>query len=228
MSAYQQSPVGEMCCVFTDIVDSTNMWEQNQEAMQVALTMHDAIIRAEMVHFGGYEVKTLGDGFMVSFCKPESALQFCLAAQKKLKATSWPREIVDYALHRPSWDRHSNYLRRGVFRVRMGIHFGVPFSCNVNRLTGRMDYYGYMVNMASRIQSEADGDEIALSDDFIVKLHRCRSGQVLSTNDLTHLIRASITCLEFSAAEFRVRSKGLRPLRGVHNPEHIFLIVLRR
>jgi class 3 adenylate cyclase len=95
-------------------------------------------------------------------------------------------------------------------------------------LTGRMDYYGYMVNMASRIQSEADGDEIALSDDFIVKLHRCRSGQVLSTNDLTHLIRASITCLEFSAAEFRVRSKGLRPLRGVHNPEHIFLIVLRR
>jgi class 3 adenylate cyclase len=109
----------------------------------------------------------------------------------------------------------------------MGIHFGVPFTCSPNQLTGRMDYYGYTVNIAARIHREAKGDEIALSDDFIVELYRSQTGQRISVNYLTHQLRASITSALFKDEEFRVRSKGLQSLKGVRSPLHIFLIVLR-
>ena len=219
-------PVGKVCCVFTDIIDSTNMWAYNQRAMQTALIIHDTIIRAELGHFSGYEVKTLGDGFLASFSTPESALQFCLSTQKKLQSMSWPKEILDYALQSAYWSGYYSYKPRGL-QVRMGIHFGVPFACSLNQLTGRMDYYGYMVNIASRIHGEAEGGEIALSDEFIGELYQGQTGQTISTSCLTHQLRAQITSVEFEEEEFRVRSKGLRPLKGVHSPQHVFLIVLR-
>ena len=219
-------PVGEVCCVFTDIIDSTNIWAYSQRAMRTALTIHDSIIRAELVNFNGYEVKTLGDGFLASFSTPESALKFCFSTQKKLQSVVWPREILDYTLQSTYWSGHTEHQPRGL-RVRMGIHFGAPFECSLNYLTGRMDYYGYAVNIAARIHGEAEADEIALSDDFITELYRRQTGKRVPANYLTHQLRARITSALFEEAEFRVRSKGLRSLKGVHNPQHIFLIVLR-
>lgn len=138
----------------------------------------------------------------------------------------WPKEILDFGLQSTYWDGYYNYKPRGL-RVRMGTHFGVPFTCSPNQLTGRMDYYGYMVNMAARIHGEAEGDEIALSDDFIAELHEEQTGMTISTSCLNHLLRAEITGLEFNNEQFRVRSKGLRTLKGVPEVQHIFLIVLR-
>lgn len=225
MSA-SSAPVGKVCCVFTDIVDSTNMWAHNQRAMQASLLIHDTIIRAELVRFNGYEVKTLGDGFLVSFSTPKSALHFCLSTQRKLQSVEWPEEILDFGLQSAYWDGFYNYKPRGL-RVRMGIHFGIPFTCSPNQLTGRMDYYGYMVNMAARIHGEAQGDEIALSDEFIAELYEQQTGMAISTSCLNHFLRAEITGLEFNNEQFRVQSKGLRHLKGVLEVQHVFLIIMR-
>lgn len=219
-------PVGKVCCAFTDIIDSTSMWAYNQRAMQISLIIHDTIIRAELVEFNGYEVKQLGDGFLVSFSTAKSALQFCLSTQRKLQSVEWPKEIRDYALESAHWSGYYDYHPKGL-RVRMGIHFGVPFMCSPNQLTGRMDYYGYMVNMAARIHGEAGPDEIALSDEFIAELYRQQTGLAISPNCLNHQLRAGITGVEFDQEHFRVKSKGLRPLKGVLDAQHVFLIVLR-
>jgi class 3 adenylate cyclase len=219
-------PLGDICCVFTDIIDSTTIWEYNQRAMQAALTIHDSILRTELFNFGGYEVKPLGDGFLATFSKPESALKFCLSTQRKLQGVKWPKEISDHNIRSAYWNGHSAYQFRGL-QVRMGIHFGAPFTCSPNQLTGRMDYYGYTINIAARIHREAKGDEIALSDDFIAELYRCRTGQKISVNYLTHRLRSSITSALFEDEKYLVRSKGLQSLKGVHSPLHIFLIVMR-
>jgi class 3 adenylate cyclase len=225
MAEPEQAPMGEICSVFTDIIDSTNLWEHNQKAMQAALKLHDSIIRTELLRFGGYEVKTLGDGFHASFSQPEAALNFCMATQRKLRTAVWPREIVEYALREGYGDGRSRSLEPRGLRVRMGIHFGRPFSCRVDQLTGRVDYHGPMINTASRIQAEAEGDEIAVSDAFIVELHRRRAGQMILIDDLTHERRVRIIHQELAMGGFRVRSKGMRILKGVSDPEHIFLIV---
>lgn len=222
-----KAPVGTVCCVFTDIIDSTQMWAYNQGAMQKALAIHDTIIRTELIHFDGYEVKTLGDGFLASFSTPKHALHFCLSTQKKIREVKWPQEISDYALQAAYWSGSDINKAHGL-RIRMGIHFGAPFACSRNKITGRMDYYGYMVNVAARIHVEAEGEEIALSDAFIGELYRHQTGKVMLTSQFTHELRARITSAEFEEGEFRVRSKGLRPLKGVKSPQHVFLIVLRR
>lgn len=228
MEPSQEAPVRDMCCVFTDIIDSTNLWDYNEQAMEQAIIMHDTIIRAELVRSNGYEVKTLGDGFLASFFDPESALQFCLAAQKTLQATQWPPEIFDYGLQSAYWAGESDLNRRRGLQVRMGIHFGIPFSCRVNQVTGRMDYYGTMVNVTSRVLGEAAGDQIAITDNFIIELHRRRTGEIITMDSLTDRTRARITESEIEAGEFEVRSKGLRALKGLYKPEHVFLILLRR
>lgn len=227
MALLHEAPVGDICCVFTDIIDSTNLWENDQSAMRTALVLHNIIIRAQLSHFGGYEVKTLGDGFFVTFAHAERALDFCLATQKLLHATRWPRAIADYVRRRDSESGVPHFLRRRGLQIRMGVHFGRPFSCRVDEMTGRMDYYGSMINLASRMQAEAGGGEIALSDDFIVELHRRRVGETVPVDRLNHLRRVRMIDLDYGLDEFYVGSKGLCSLRGLHAKEHVFLVGLR-
>jgi adenylate cyclase len=62
MHDHQTAP-NPISCIFTDIIDSTNLWEFDATAMWEALQIHDGIIRAQIVLFSGYEVKTGGDSF---------------------------------------------------------------------------------------------------------------------------------------------------------------------
>lgn len=74
--------------VFTDIVDSTVLAAQLGDiAWRELLSRHLEAVRAEIDRFGGHEVKTTGDGMLVTFDGPAQALQFaggvCRAAAKE-------------------------------------------------------------------------------------------------------------------------------------------------
>eukprot|EP00755_Sulcionema_specki_P026714 Sspe_Gene.86303::Locus_56990_Transcript_1_1_Confidence_1.000_Length_1137::g.86303::m.86303 len=58
---------GYVTMVFTDVESSTRLWEKNFEAMKESLKIHDAVMRGCIAANGGYEVKTVGDAFMVAF-----------------------------------------------------------------------------------------------------------------------------------------------------------------
>ena len=55
------------------IQGSSSLWDQYPAEMSVALDTHNEVIREELVRFGGYEVKTIGDSFMVDTQHPPSA-----------------------------------------------------------------------------------------------------------------------------------------------------------
>ena len=67
--------------MFTDIVDSTRRAaELGDERWRDLLAQHDEALRREISRFGGREVKTTGDGFLVTFDGPPSSALRCAQA----------------------------------------------------------------------------------------------------------------------------------------------------
>ncbi|KAJ3174163.1 cysteinyl-tRNA synthetase [Geranomyces variabilis] len=90
-------PIGRLALVFTDIKNSTAIWETNPVAMRAALRLHHQFMRKLLRQTGGYEVKTEGDAFMVSFQNVSNAVEWCLTVQGELLNIDWPAEILSMA-----------------------------------------------------------------------------------------------------------------------------------
>src|SRR5262249_17044630 len=129
---------GTVTLLFTDIEGSTQMAERLGDLRWLAmLREHNAIVRAEIARYGGFEVKTIGDAFMVAFGSARRALLCAIGVQQG---------ISRYGADRPE---HA-------VRVRIGLHAGEPVR------EGR-DFHGRSVVFASRIAGEASGGEILAS-----------------------------------------------------------------
>ncbi|KAH0542926.1 hypothetical protein FGG08_002695 [Glutinoglossum americanum] len=211
-----EAPMGDLSLVFTDIKNSTQLWESYPIAMRSAIRVHNAIMRRQLRIIGGYEVKTEGDAFM-----------------SQLLEAPWPSEVLQSVQGGEVQDSDGNVIFRGL-SVRMGAHWGSPV-CEPDPITGRMDYFGPMVNRASRISSVADGGQITVSSDFLAEVNRClenytevdRTSSVGSEDTfgdevLANAIRRELRSL--GSQGFGVEELGERKLKGLENPEAIFLM----
>jgi adenylate cyclase len=227
------APTGEVSLVFTDIKNSTLLWETYPIAMRSAIKMHNELMRRQLRIIGGYEVKTEGDAFMVAFRTVTSALLWCFTIQSQLLEVQWPQEILNSVNGQEVVDPDGNVIFRGL-SVRMGIHWGTPV-CEVDPVTKRMDYFGPMVNRASRISSVADGGQITVSSDFIAEIQRllethiegdrsnsAGSEEAFTEDNNSQLIRQELRSL--SSQGFEVKDLGERRLKGLENPEYIYLM----
>jgi len=79
-------PTGTITFLFSDIEGSTKKWEQQPDAMRVALASHDRLLRLAFEAVGGFVFKTIGDAFCVAFDTPHSALVGALEAQRAQRA----------------------------------------------------------------------------------------------------------------------------------------------
>lgn len=154
------APVGTVTLVFTDIEGSTALWEHVGPSFKAVLDLHNRIFRSNFAEFGGYEVKTEGDAFMVAFHDAASAVAMCIAVQQKLHDASWPAALNDPAISGFAGESACGTFR-GV-RVRMGVHTGTP-QCQPDPVSGRMDYFGRMVNRAARVGSAGHGGQLLVS-----------------------------------------------------------------
>jgi adenylate cyclase len=228
MYSSPKPPMGEISCIFTDIIDSTPLWTYNEAAMWEALKLHNDLMRKEMEKFGGYEVKSIGDAFYVVFGNSISALRFCLSAQLSLHIADWPEGVVAYHELNEFFDEGGQEITYKGITVRMGIHFGKPFAADMDPVAHRMDYYGPMINSSARVQSQAEGGEIAISDDFIMELWRCRIPDTFNpTATLTNELRKSILSKEVSLQFFDLKFLGSTALKGVAEQVYITLICSR-
>ncbi len=151
-----EAPTGTVSLVFSDIQGSTALWERLGDRFGDALALHDALMRAAIDDHRGYEVKTEGDAFMVAFASSADAVAFCMTAQQRLVDADWS----DLLLAQPECAIEPG--RRGV-RVRMGVHTGEPHA-RPDPVTGRMDYFGPMVNRAARVSGAGHGGQVLVSN----------------------------------------------------------------
>ncbi|KAI9376216.1 hypothetical protein BJX61DRAFT_445328 [Aspergillus egyptiacus] len=227
------APVGELAIVFTDIKKSTGLWETCPDAMRSAIQIHNDIFRRQLGIIGGYEVKTEGDAFMVAFPTTTSALLWCFNCQTQLLEAEWPTEILEQSQCQVHYDMENNIIFRGL-SVRMGIHWGEPV-CEKDPITNRMDYFGPMVNRASRISAVADGGQIFVSSDFMSDMQRnlevfadseraasTGSEESYAVDNLGNNIRRELQ--QLNSQGFVIKDQGERKLKGLENPEPLYLV----
>lgn len=226
---FVEAPVGELAIIFTDIKKSTSMWETCPDAMRSAIQIHNDILRRQLGIIGGYEVKTEGDAFMVAFATTTAALLWCFNCQTQLLEAEWPTEILEQPQCQIQYDMDKNLIFRGL-SVRMGVHWGEPV-CEKDPVTNRMDYFGPMVNRASRISAVADGGQVFVSSDFMsdiqrnLEIYADNEGESANGNSFDHTgtnIRRELQ--QLNSQGFVIKDQGERKLKGLENPEPLYLI----
>ncbi|CAG8619504.1 9211_t:CDS:10, partial [Funneliformis caledonium] len=233
-------PIGKLALVFTDIKNSTFLWETIPIAMRHAIKQHNTIMRRQLRNIGGYEVKTEGDAFMVSFPTVASALLWCFTVQVQLLQVDWPSEIIESEDGKVVYSKnHKDLIYKGL-SVRMGIHWGSPV-CETDIVTKRMDYFGPMVNRAARICNAADGGQICVSSDVEAEIRRLdflmdgggddsvfrknstdEDMQGIPSQPTNGILGKNL--IHLRKIGFVLRKIGEKKLKGLENPEELSLV----
>jgi class 3 adenylate cyclase/serine/threonine protein phosphatase PrpC len=236
-----EPPTGNVALVFTDVRNSTQLWERRPIAMRVAIREHNQIMRRNLRLCNGYEVKTEGDAFMVAFKNIVDALRWCLNVQIQLLEADWPQEILEapegILVYGPKSLGNDNaesdnedkvLLYRGL-SVRMGIHVGNPV-CELDPITRRMDYFGPMVNKTARVSGSADGGQLYVSSD-VEQTYQClRSGNCSGDKMPSYSAKEKAALAErFKLLQQQLDpvfvNIGERKLKGLDNPETLFSVM---
>ncbi len=140
-----QVSVGTLTVVFTDLCDSTRMYQQIGDSVAFGRVLdHFDILTNAVADEGGAVVKTIGDAVMAVFPRPLPAVRALLAAQRQLAEVA---SAYDPPL-----------------TLKIGVHSG---PCIAVTLNDRLDYFGSTVNLAARLQGHAGPDEIVVSHEVL-------------------------------------------------------------
>ncbi|WP_158541024.1 adenylate/guanylate cyclase domain-containing protein [Sporosarcina sp. BI001-red] len=135
-----QIGVGKLTILFTDLKDSTQLYERVGDAsaysdVQKHFTTLGNIIRSH----DGTIVKTIGDSIMAAFSSNIHALDAAHEIQSSVSSL--------------------NEMLNNPVTIKVGLHEGPVIAVNAN---GVLDYFGRTVNMAARVQQQSTGGDIVL------------------------------------------------------------------
>jgi class 3 adenylate cyclase len=116
--------------LFTDIEDSTALWEREAAGMQIAIARHDVVVSEAITQFGGRVYKNMGDGVCAVFAQAERSVSAALALRHALTTEVW-------ATTEP-------------LRVRIAMATGEARSLGD-------DYFGPAINLVARLLSLCPG-----------------------------------------------------------------------
>ena len=127
--------VGVQTILFTDVVGSTKFYLEAGDAAAFVEIRKQFVLAFPIVEeHDGVVVKTIGDAIMAAFRSPVDAVKAAVALQRVFTGKG------DCPL-----------------RIRITLHTGPCLAVNLN--TG-IDYFGTTVNLAAKIQSEAEAGEV--------------------------------------------------------------------
>jgi predicted ATPase/class 3 adenylate cyclase len=130
-------PVGDVTMLFTDVEGSTRLARVAGARWPDVLGEHDRLVEAAIVAAGGCIERIDGDSFFATFADARAAADAAAAAQRALRAHSWPAAV-------------------GEVRVRMGLHTGT-----LERRDGVP--FGIEIHRAARIAAASHGGQVLMS-----------------------------------------------------------------
>jgi class 3 adenylate cyclase len=158
--------IKDVTILFTDLKSSTQLYQKIGDLNAYALVReHYGILNTAILNQHGAIVKTIGDAIMANFNHPVEAVGAALEMLRGL------RQLNQSSAH-------------GGLILKIGIHRGAAIAVTLNN---RIDYFGQTVNIASRVQGNAGGDEIYLTEEIygsygvleLLQKHGCKIESVV-------------------------------------------------
>jgi class 3 adenylate cyclase len=135
--------IGNLTILFTDLKSSTEMYgELGDMAAYNLVGKHFDILVSVIRENNGSLIKTIGDAVMSVFHNRIDAVRAAVTMHMRM-------------------DAFQNKGTPSALMLKIGMHYGTVLAVNANR---QLDYFGQSVNIAARVQSQAHGGEICLSD----------------------------------------------------------------
>jgi DNA-binding NarL/FixJ family response regulator/class 3 adenylate cyclase len=111
-------PSGTVTFLFTDIENSTKLWEQHPDEMLISHARHNQIVRAAIESHNGYVFQIIGDAFCAAFDNAGDAIQAAVQCQRNLQAEKWlsPPIKVRMGIHtskaeiQPEYGSYSGFI----------------------------------------------------------------------------------------------------------------------
>ena len=142
--------VGRVALLFSDLSASTALYAREGDAAAFDLVQaHFELLRASIEGHDGAVVKTIGDAVMAAFVDERSAVRAAVAMQKAFPG---------FRAGQPASDE--------VF-LKVGVYAGPCYAVSAN---GILDYFGQTVNVAARLQGQAEAAELVLPADLAADL----------------------------------------------------------
>ncbi|CAG9583854.1 receptor-type adenylate cyclase a-like protein [Leishmania major strain Friedlin] len=169
--------------IFTDIESSTALWATAPQAMSSAVALHHKLIRQLVIKYKCYEVKTIGDSFMIACKQPFAAVQLARDIQVALHQADWGSTAIDDAyelIGKPSGGTDPGECGSRPWsglRVRAGVHYGLV-EVRFDNVTKGYDYYGNVVNTAARTESVSCGGQVICTSSVVKALTEEEQGMV--------------------------------------------------
>lgn len=148
----EQISVGSMTIVFTDLKNSTQLYQEIGDAPAFGRVLtHFDVLRTAVAAEGGAIVKTMGDAVMAVFPRPVSAVRAIARAQR------WLARPDEFTL--PGRTSAPPFTMRPL-ALKAGLNCGPCLAINQN---DRLDYFGSTVNFAARLCSLSTGTDLIFS-----------------------------------------------------------------
>lgn len=142
---------GTLSMLFTDVVGSSRLKRTNPGAETKYFAeikpRHDQLLKDEIEKAGGHVLNVIGDCFFAGFQSAKNAVLCARSIQEALEAVPIQTPL-------------------GPLRVRIGLHSGEPTL--YRNPIGRIDLCGSDVDLAARLQTLADGDQVFLSEQIAI------------------------------------------------------------
>ncbi len=141
-----QLGITHLALLFTDLRGSTQLYRMIGDAPAFERVLeHFDVLRASVEAQQGALIKTIGDAIMAAFVDPALGVTAGLEILRGMTRLNQSRP--DYPL-----------------RLKLGLHTGPAIAVTLN---DRLDYFGTTVNIASRLEGQAQGDDLVVSAEIM-------------------------------------------------------------
>lgn len=136
--------ISNLTVLFTDLKGSTALYEKTGDVEAFRLVQdHFRILTDVVAQHAGATVKTMGDAIMASFSTPADGLTAALQMVQEMKRLN---DSLD---------------QEATLELKIGLHTGPALAVKANET---IDFFGQTVNLAARVQGQAQAGEVWISD----------------------------------------------------------------